>query len=89
MYKRQALLILLVLSSEFITKFLNSKYKKCLYLKLRNFFVRGILNSGKKMCIRDRPNVAPDEMEKIALTKKQIESVTTDKIVISMKKGDE
>lgn len=36
-----------------------------------------------------KPHVAPAEMEKIALTKKQIESVTTDKIVISMKKGDE
>ena len=36
-----------------------------------------------------RPHVAPAEMEKISLTKKQIESVTTDKIVISMKKGDE
>ena len=47
-FVKYALLILLVLSSEFITKFLNSKYKKCLYLKLRNFFVRGILNSGKK-----------------------------------------
>lgn len=47
-FVKYALLILLVLSSEFITKFLNSKYKKFLYLKLRNFFVRGILNSGKK-----------------------------------------
>lgn len=36
-----------------------------------------------------KSHVAPAEMEKIALTKKQIESVTTDKIVISMKKGDE
>lgn len=36
-----------------------------------------------------KTHVAPAEMEKIALTKKQIESVTTDKIVISMKKGDE
>ncbi len=36
-----------------------------------------------------KSHVAPAEMEKIALTKKQIESVTTDKIFISMKKGDE
>ena len=36
-----------------------------------------------------RPHVAPAEMEKITLTKKQIEAVTTEKIVISMKKGDE
>lgn len=36
-----------------------------------------------------KSHVAPAEMEKIALTKKRIESVTTDKIVISMKKGDE
>lgn len=36
-----------------------------------------------------RPHVAPAEMEKISLTKKQIESVSTDKMIISMKKGVE
>ena len=36
-----------------------------------------------------RPHVAPAEMEKISLTKKQIESVSTDRIIISMKKGVE
>lgn len=35
-----------------------------------------------------RPHVAPAEMEKIALTKKQFEAVSTNKIFISMKKGE-
>jgi hypothetical protein len=35
-----------------------------------------------------RPHVAPAEMEKIALTKKQFEAVSTNKVFISMKKGE-
>ena len=35
-----------------------------------------------------RPHVAPAEMEKIALTKKQFETVSTNKVFISMKKGE-
>lgn len=47
-FVKYGVLVALVLSSEFITKFLNVGYRKYLYLKLRNFFVRGILISGKK-----------------------------------------
>ncbi|MFP5493213.1 NAD(P)/FAD-dependent oxidoreductase [Parvimonas sp. G1641] len=35
-----------------------------------------------------RPHVAPAEMEKITLTKKQFEAVSTNKVFISMKKGE-
>lgn len=35
-----------------------------------------------------RPHVAPAEMEKIVLTKKQFEAVSTNKVFISMKKGE-
>lgn len=47
-FVKYALLIVLVLCSEFISKLLNAKYRRLLYMRLRNLFVRGILLKGKK-----------------------------------------
>ena len=47
-FVKYALLIVLVLCSEFVGKLLNAKYRRLLYMKLRNLFVRGILFKGKK-----------------------------------------
>ena len=44
--------------------------------------------NGKIIKEFKRPHVAPAEMEKIALTKKQFEAVSTNKVFISMKKGE-
>ena len=45
-------------------------------------------DDGKIIKEFKRPHVAPAEMEKIALTKKQFEAVSTNKVFISMKKGE-
>ena len=47
-FVKYALLIVLVLCSEFVGKLLNAKYRRLLYMRLRNLFIRGILLKGKK-----------------------------------------
>ncbi|MEB3072167.1 NAD(P)/FAD-dependent oxidoreductase [Parvimonas sp. C2] len=54
----------------------------------KNILIKVADENGKIIKKFKRSHVAPAEMEKIALTKKQIEFVSTDKIIISMEKGD-
>jgi len=54
----------------------------------KNILIKVADENGKIIKEFKRSHVAPAEMEKIALTKKQIEFVSTDKIIISMEKGD-
>ena len=54
----------------------------------KNVIISVTDEDGKILKEFKKPHVAPAEMEKITLTKKQFEMVSTNKVFISMKKGE-